>query len=292
MLSSTADLRGLVWKELVISAPDELAAELEIFLTDCRLGGWVVEAEVPELRWAVYLPCESDWEERLQKVADGVRSLGGRLEIRKNVVDEDWANCWKEFYHVKRIGKHVVICPSWESFEADKDDKVILLDPGMAFGTGCHASTAMCLEMIEYVFSEYAPSSVLDVGTGSGILAVAAARFGCERLLASDSDPVAVRAAGENFRLNGLDGFPEVLEYVGVPLHKGKFKLICANLVASLLCRLAEELQEALDEGGVLICSGIVSERSAEVIEEFAQYGLRELRRLEEDEWVCLLLGR
>ncbi|MBQ7503284.1 50S ribosomal protein L11 methyltransferase [bacterium] len=285
-------MRGLVWKELVISAPEELAAELEIFLTECRLGGWVVEAEVPELRWAAYLPCESDWEDRLQRVADGVRALGGRLEVRKNVVDEDWANCWKEFYHAKRVGRHVIICPSWEKYESKEGDKVILLDPGMAFGTGCHASTSMCLEMIEYVFSEYAPSTVLDVGTGSGILAAAAAKFGCQRLLASDSDPVAVKAAKENFSLNALDISPGVLEYVGVPLHKGRFKLVCANLVASLLCRLAEDLQEALDEGGVLICSGIVSERAQEVIDEFAQYGLRVLRRLEEDEWVCLLLGR
>lgn len=291
MMQSSADLRGLTWQELEITAPEAVSSELEIFLTDCRLGGWVVEAEVPSLRLAAYLPCSGEWEERLHNVESGVRSLGGEFRVRRSVVDEDWAECWKKFYHPKRFGKSIVVCPSWEKFDAQPSDKVITLDPGMAFGTGLHASTAMCLEMMEELFAAEHPDSVIDVGTGSGILAIAARLLGADRIEASDSDPVAVKSAAENFVINGLtDSKP--FEYVGVPSDKGRFNLVCANLVASLLCRLAPALDKAAEPSGSMVLSGIVEERCQDVIDEFAALGWNVHKRLEQNTWVCLWMKR
>ncbi|MGM9999335.1 MAG: 50S ribosomal protein L11 methyltransferase [Candidatus Bruticola sp.] len=290
MMQSSASLRGLTWQELEIIAAPEVADELDAFLTSCQLGGWVVEAEEPQLRWIVYLPCTEKWEDRLSLIVNGVRAVGGECHTRGSIVDEDWANCWKQFYHPMRFGRHIVVCPSWEEFIPEEGDKVITLDPGMAFGTGAHASTAMCLEMMERVYSDGVPDSVLDVGTGSGILAVAARLLGSTCITASDSDPVAVKAARKNFAANNLTSHCDLFEYVGVPLEKGRFPLVCANLVASLLCRLASDLLKVVLPGGHLIVSGIVQERAEEVIEAFADEGAEVADRIDKDDWVCLLL--
>lgn len=292
MLSSTINLRGLKWLELKISASPEIEAELDLFLTSCQLGGWVVEEEVPQLHWLAYLPCESDWESRLQSIISGIENLGAECTVGNSVVDEDWAHCWKKFYHAKRFGKHIVVRPSWEDFSAQSGDIVITLDPGMAFGTGYHASTSMCLEMLEKVFAEDIPQRILDVGTGSGILALAAKLLGSEEVVASDSDPVAVKVAQENFQINGLSEGVKIREYVGVPSDEGQFPLVCANLVASLLCRLARPLSESLEDKGKIIVSGIVQERADDVIAEFADCGLKVMDRLDDDDWVCLLLSK
>ena len=290
MMQSSASLRGLTWQELEITGSPDIACELDAFLTSCQLGGWVVEAEEPQLCWIVYLPCTGNWEERFSKVLHGVRELGGDCQFRKNIVDEDWANCWKQFYHPMRFGQHIVVCPFWEEFKPEEGDKVITLDPGMAFGTGAHASTAMCLEMLERVYAKNVPDRILDVGTGSGILAIAARLLGSRLIVASDSDPVAVKAARENFAANHLNEDCDLFEYVGVPLEKGRFPLVCANLVASLLCRLAADLVKATLPGGQLVLSGIVQERADEVIEAFADEGAKVVDRIDKDDWVCLLV--
>ncbi|MGM9992673.1 MAG: 50S ribosomal protein L11 methyltransferase [Candidatus Bruticola sp.] len=292
MMQSSASLRGLTWQELEITAAPEIADELDTFLTSCRLGGWVVEAEEPQLCWIVYLPCTEKWEERLSLIIDGVRALGGECRTRSSIVDEDWANCWKQFYHPMRFGCHIVVCPSWEEFKPEEGDKIITLDPGMAFGTGAHASTAMCLEMMERVYSSRVPDSMLDVGTGSGILAIAARLLGSTYITASDSDPVAVKAAKDNFTANNLISSCDLFEYVGVPLEKGCFPLVCANLVASLLCRLASDLTKVVAPEGLLIVSGIVQERAEDVIEAFADEGAEVADRIDKDDWVCLLLRK
>ena len=292
MMESTASLRGLTWQELDITAEAGLASELDVYLTSFQLGGWVVEAELPQLKWVVYLPCTGNWEECYSRLVQGLQELGAQIKQRRSLVDEDWANCWKQYYHPQRFGKQLVVCPSWEKFSAEAGDKVITLDPGMAFGTGAHATTAMCLEMLERVFSqEVKPEAVLDVGTGSGILAIAARLLGAGRIVASDSDPVAVKTAGENFQINGLNTDCEILQYVGVPQKWGAFPLVCANLVASLLVRLARPLSEVVEPQGQLVASGIVQERAEEVIDAFSQVGLQVKDRIDSGDWVCLLLA-
>lgn len=294
-MQSSVNLRGLTWQEVELTGPATCdLEELEAYLSAFKVGGWVVEAEPPHWRWVLYMPCVGRWRARWEELLAGLAQLGVAARVRQNIVDEDWAECWKRYYHPLRFGRHLVVCPSWEraTFQAAEGDKVLVLDPGMAFGTGSHATTALCLELLEKYLPQLHPPRLLDVGTGSGILALAAALLGVPQIVASDSDPVAVKVAQENCELNKLEDRIEILEFIGVPLDQGTFPVVCANLVASLLCRLSAPLAQALTPQGVLIASGIVLEREEEVVEAMAQEGLVVKERCLREGWVALVLGK
>ena len=287
-MQSSAKFRGLTWKELELSAPCSLASELDVCLTSHNLGGWVAEQEEPSLIWVCYVPCEGDWEARISRIAWDITSLGAKVKMRGSIEDEDWADCWKKFYHPRKFGKNIVVCPSWEKYEPSPDEKVMILDPGMAFGTGYHASTSMCLALVEEALSSGPAEKVLDVGTGSGILSIAAWLMGCRDITASDNDVVAVKAAAENIKANGAESSCRVFEYSGVP--EGEYDLVMANLIARLLCQYAQDLANAMKTGGKLIAGGIVDERYPDVLEAFQKAGLVEEKVMRSDDWVSALL--
>lgn len=274
--------------EVELEADPALASELDVLLTRRDLGGWVVESEEPTLKWVFYVPCESGWQERLGSLGVSLREAGARMVVRRSVADEDWAECWKQFYHPRRIGKTLVICPSWERHEPAPGERMLILDPGMAFGTGYHASTALCMELLEEHLLAGSAARVLDVGIGSGILSLSALLLGGERVLGVDHDPVAVRVARENLELNGLGDRAEVLHFEGVP--EGRFDLVLANLVAQVLVDLAGELAGAVARGGRLVAGGIVEERRDEVVRAFQAHGLELEAELEREAWVGLRL--
>lgn len=281
---------SLKWLELAITAAPALEDALYGLLTERRLGGWVVEAEESQLVLVCYLPCESGWEIRLSSLKDALRQLGASAEVRKSVVDEDWANCWKQFYHVRHWGKTLVIRPSWEEYEPQSGQHVITLDPGMAFGTGLHGSTSNCLLLLEDYLLNHAVSNALDVGTGSGILAIEAALLGVECVVACDNDPVAVRTARENVALNGQEARVSVQEFEGVP--EGTYDLVIANIVAAVHISLAEDYARAVKPGGALLVSGIIDFRRDEVLETLQECGFALEQERLEDEWVSLRLVR
>jgi ribosomal protein L11 methyltransferase len=209
-------------------------------------------------------------------------------EIRP-VRNEDWAECWKQHFSAVRIGPRLVIKPTWEEFPCRSGDVVVNIDPGMAFGTGTHGTTRLCLEALSGLFEEgEPPKRVLDVGTGSGILAVAAAALGARRVLACDIDADACRISKENARLNGV---ADRVEVTGQPLESlgGDFDLVLANILAEENIRLAPELLRRLLPGGSLVLSGILLEKEAAVIDVFRQFAVSgpEIRHL--DEWSCLV---
>lgn len=275
------------WLEVELTGDPERESEYDVLLTRRDFGGWVVESEGPELVWVFYVPQEPGWQERLGSVGVSLRELGGEIRVRKSVADEDWAECWKQFYHPRRIGRSLVICPSWEAFEAKPEDRVLVLDPGMAFGTGYHASTALCMELLE----EAEPSGdVLDVGIGSGILSLSALLLGAERVTGVDVDPVAVRVARENLDRNGFGDRAQVRQFEGVP--EGEHDLVLANIVASVLVELAPRLARAAKPGGRLILGGIIDDRRDEVVEAFTRQGLELEAEREREGWVGLRLRR
>jgi ribosomal protein L11 methyltransferase len=207
------------------------------------------------------------------------------------VNSEDWSTSWKVIFKPLRIGRRLLIVPSWEQVEAGPDDIVLSLDPGMAFGTGGHETTRLCLERLEAVLLSRLsapPASVLDLGTGSGILAMAAARLGAGRVRAVDIDPEAVEVARENIAINGLT---ERIECSTTPLETldGPFDVILANILAEELVRLAPQLTARLACGGVLILSGILAEKEAFVRGGFAAQPLAYLETARQGEWVAML---
>ncbi len=187
----------------------------------------------------------------------------GTLEITlQGVKEEDWAENWKQYFKPFRLGERMVVKPTWEHWDAQEGDLIIEIDPGMAFGTGTHETTAMCVGLIE---KYYQGGSLLDVGTGSGILAIAAARLGAKDIVAVDIDPDAVRVAKENVEHNGLSGCVDVRQG---DLLKGldrAFDLAVANILAPVICMLAKPLKKHLNPGGRFLCSGIIQEAEQEV---------------------------
>ena len=210
--------------------------------------------------------------------------LGALSLTGSTVREEDWAESWKRFYKPFRLGSRLVVKPSWESWEASPDDLVIELDPGMAFGTGTHESTALCMELME---AHRPQGDVLDVGTGSGILAIAAARLGAARVLAIDIDPVAVQVAGDNVRINGLADRVSVRRGDLLAGIGERFDFACANILAGVIIQLAEPLKRHLRPGAVFLSSGIIRDREDEVAAALAQAGYRVIDVARRGEWVA-----
>ena len=211
----------------------------------------------------------------------------GALTVRsQGVQEQDWSECWKQYYKPFRAGERLVIKPSWENWDAQPGDLIIELDPGMAFGTGTHETTAMCVEMIE---KHYRGGKVLDVGTGSGILAIAAARLGATEVLGVDIDPMAVRVAKENIEKNGLTDVIEVREGDLVAGLDGvKCDFAVANILADVIALLAGPLRRHLTPGAQFVCSGILREREDDVKRVLTENGYRLFDRLQKGDWVAL----
>jgi len=215
--------------------------------------------------------------------------LPGARTSRAAFPEEDWAEGWKRHIRPVRVGR-VWVGPPWERVNAGDAPVAIVIEPGMAFGTGDHPTTALCLGAIDELMATRPGASVLDVGTGSGVLAIAARRLGAGRVVGNDIDPIAVRIARENARDNGT---PE-LEIVDRPVERiaGTFDIVVANLFANVLCQLAPRLVARTAPGGVLLLSGILQPQLEEVEQAFAREGVQRVERRLQGEWALLIYGR
>ncbi len=212
--------------------------------------------------------------------------LGSLKATQEGDHEQDWAECWKQYYKPFRAGERLVIKPSWENWDEQPGDLVIELDPGMAFGTGTHETTAMCVELIE---KHYHGGKVLDVGTGSGILAIAAAKLGARDVLGVDIDEMAVQVAIENVEKNGLSDKIKIVEGDLVKgLHDVDCEFAVANILADVIALLAAPLRAHLTENATFVCSGILAEREEEVKNLLQVNGYRLFDRIQKGDWVAL----
>jgi len=206
------------------------------------------------------------------------------------VEQESWQDSWKQFWHCTRVGEKIVVCPSWEDFSPARGDVVLRLDPGMAFGTGTHQSTRLCLELAEKVVT--GGQRVLDLGCGSGILAIAALLLGANTALGVDIDEVAVRTATENAQLNNVGGRAFFRKGNLAEHIDGSYDIIFANIIADVILRLLPEIPRVLAPKGVLIVSGILSERAGEIEAALGVSGLRAHTKLEDGGWAAIEIRR
>ncbi len=218
--------------------------------------------------------------------AFGLRPIG-ELTTRR-VHEADWASAWKAHFPVLRVGRRIVVRPTWRRHRARPDDVVLALDPGMAFGTGLHPTTRLCLGALDERSTDGGVGGrVLDVGCGSGILSIAAAKLGARSVLGVDTDPIAVEATIANARRNRLARTVRARQG-SIPTGEEPFDLVLANLIASLLVTLAGGLRDELRAGGRLLASGIFVDREADVRAAFDDVGFEVIRRTVEGDWVAL----
>lgn len=299
------------WLELSVAADHEAVEAVSEILARAAPGGTSVEpafelvedglaARLDLARPALvrgYLPIRSPAAAR-EAVAQADRDLGhlqafglrpiGDLSARL-LREADWANAWRAHFPVLRVARRLVIRPTWRRHRRGPDDVVLALDPGMAFGTGLHPTTRLCLAALESLADRglVDGARILDVGSGSGILSIAAALLGASSILALDVDPIAVEASAANARRNRLVRRIRVREG-SAPSGEGPFDLVLANLIASLLVSLAGGLAADLRPGGTLLASGIFADREAEVVAALDARGLAIARRSTEGDWVAL----
>ena len=215
--------------------------------------------------------------------------LGKLTTLRHDVAEQDWTESWKAAFKPFRLGEHMLMKPSWEDVETRPGDHVIEIDPGMAFGTGTHETTGMCVKLVEkYVRPG---QRVIDIGTGTGILAIAAAHMGAKPVLATDLDAVAVRVAAENVKINGFEGVIDVRcgDLLDVVEESGD--VVIANIIADVIVNLAKPVRERIVDGGLFICSGISVERREDVLKALKDADYEVLDDLTEGEW-CAMAAR
>lgn len=212
-----------------------------------------------------------------------------KIELEE-LEDPGWAHAWKAHFKPARVSRRLAVRPPWDSFQGPEEIKVIQIEPGQAFGTGLHETTKLCLSWLDdLLMDECMPESALDLGTGTGILALAMAFLGVKRVVALDLDPLAVEAAMENIRLNGLEERIQVLQGSLDGLDLRGFPLVVANLTASGLTSLSQELAKVVHVGGILLVSGILKEEAESVARSFQHAGMKKLGSRSMGEWRAML---
>jgi ribosomal protein L11 methyltransferase len=238
---------------------------------------------------SLFLPADQNYNMAISFIRERLESEGVESKIEVvGVNEEDWANSWKKYYTTLHIGKRTVIVPMWEDYEEKDGEIVVKMDPGMAFGTGSHETTRLVIELLE----KYTKQGVrmLDVGCGSGILAICASKLGAGECKAYDIDPIAVKVANENIAESGQTNITcEVSDLLkSVDLEGGKYDLICANIVADIIIRMTPDIGRFMKGDCVLLCSGIIKERAVDVISKLGEYGLSVVERLDDNGWCAL----
>jgi len=287
------------WVSLSVWCPAALQEAVANFLVEQTKRGVQLEG-----RWVTaYCPEGEETQVCLQQLTHYYRDLQqlnpNLPELRvaqKDLPGEDWSETWKSFFKPLIVGKNIVVKPTWEPYEPKPGQVIIEIDPGRAFGTGKHPSTALCLEILELILSESDREkmdsvSVLDVGTGSGILGIAAAHLGARRVLGLDLDPEALKVAEENLLRNGVEG---IMSVSSIPLHRlgETYDLVIANLTAQVITQMAANLSRCVSPEGWLVLSGILNEQMEEVVKCFEAHYFNEVDSWTMEEWRAILLRR
>lgn len=240
-----------------------------------------------------YFSFEEDLQEKLSEIEEGLKNLESFIDIGTGTIEtlttkeEDWANNWKQYYKPFRIGKNILIKPTWETVDdIGLHDIVIEIDPGMAFGSGTHETTSMCALLLQKYLNS--GDDVMDVGCGSGILSIIAAKLGAKRVEAIDLDPAAVKVALENVELNDLEGQIQVHQGNLLEHSREPVDLVVANIVADIIILLSDDITRVLKPGGLFIASGIIGSRQQEVVDKITASGFEIIEVMEDKDWIAI----
>jgi ribosomal protein L11 methyltransferase len=278
-----------VWFEVTVEVARELSEAVANFLVESGAPGIQCDEHDGEASLTAYFPVPPPVE-ALRRFCAAIGAPLSETAIRtRKTADEDWAQNWKLHFRPQCIGDRLYVCPPWDTTPPPGRVEVVI-DPGMAFGTGQHPSTRGCLTLLEWALAFERTGRALDLGTGSGVLAITLAKLGVREVWAIDTDPQALAIARENAAHNGVESHLRFASSVG--RARGPFGLIVANLYAKVLEALAQQLASLLAAGGILICSGLLRSEEHQVHKAYRSRGLEVCKGYEEDGWVSLALQR
>ena len=298
------------WTDIQITVPQQYAETAEAIATMVSNGGIYIEdyRDLEQQAWEIahvdlieqdlldqprdivkvhmYLAPDENPAEILPLFKERLEASGVEYKLETSGIEqEDWQNAWKKYYHAMDIGQRLAIVPGWETYDTDRI--VITMDPGMAFGTGTHETTNLCLEALDEFVK--GGERLLDIGTGSGILAIAALLLGAKSAEGVDIDPMCVRTAGENARLNGVQEQFQVLVGDLSDQAEVRYDIITANIVAAAILSLAPDLPALMGPDTLFIASGIIDQKKDEVIAGLQKVGLQVVDVREKRGWECIL---
>lgn len=300
------------WLKIELSAPSDLVDALSNFVTEIGAQGVFQEERPPQPpnelselsrreTLYTYLPCDVRLEGRIASLKNYMESLSlifPHLEktslATETIAEQDWGEQWKKYFRPLRVGRDIVIKPTWERYVPSGRDVIIEIDPGMAFGTGQHPSTRMCLEAMEDIIlrnGDVRNGRVLDAGAGTGILGIAAVKLGAREAVCVDIDGKATDIARENVTLNHVGNKVEIINGDIRDIH-GPFVLIIANLTAKILTELHTHLIFLMEERGCLVLSGIIEQDRNDIEESFFAAPLVARKIITEKEWLCYVLQK
>lgn len=256
--------------------------------------GWVGDdLEMPDADAVIgYFPEHGDMKQKLDMLEKSLKRLKAENHIISRIVcdvidEEDWAESWKVYFWPEKVGNTVVVKPAWREYVASEGEIVIEIDPGMAFGTGSHPTTALCIHKIETYLKP--GDAFLDIGTGSGILMIAAAKLGAETVWGVDTDEIAVKIARENLLLNGIDAERfRVMNSDLTDAVERQFDIVAANILSEVILTLLNTIEKVLAKGGILICSGIIERNKDAVVQGMTDSGFEIMDIQIRDEWVSV----
>lgn len=278
---------------VVIEDPNDLIFTEESAIWD-DIEESVLEQKYGEAIVKAYLPESEDLLDRIELIKENVERIplydldkGSGEVTTSEVFEEDWENSWKKYYKPKKVGKKIVVKPSWESYTAAEEEIIIELDPGMAFGTGTHETTMLCLQNLEkYVQTD---STVFDIGCGSGILSIAAAKLGASKVIGIDIDDVAVMTSQKNVLENHVEDIVEIKKGNLMDVVDEKADVIVSNIIAEIIIEMAADVTYFLKEDGVFIASGIILEKVDPVIGALEENGLQTVIVDKMGEWASIV---
>ena len=268
---------------------EEKYKDLELIETTNNIAKGYVLFEENECKPSEIQKIFTKAKEELKEEGFTDEELGEWTISVKKIINQDWSQKWKEHWKPTQASEHVIICPSWEECERKKDDILITLDPGSAFGTGTHATTQLCIQAIEKYLKK--GDEVADIGTGSGILAITAIKFGAQHAVAIDNDPLVIDVAKDNAQMNCVYNKIDFMHATADMLAE-QYDFVCANILHNVLAEIMGDLKNIMKPSGYMVLSGILSEKKPVVLEAIEKHSLKLVETMQQEQWVALVVQK
>ncbi len=285
------------WKEVIVEINNEAAEAVANIMNELGSGGVITNTNENRVTITAYYYNDEEFPNLLKELKAKINKLSDfNLDIGQLIISlndkrhEDWATSWHKYFKPLDIGKNFIVCPSWETV-GESDRQIIKIDPGMAFGVGGHETTQMCVRLLEkHIANVNEQNTMLDIGTGTGILAIVAAYMGVADILGIDLDPAAVSAARENISINQVEDNVKIIKGDMTKDINDTFSIITANLLPNLIMRLLPSVPPLMDDKTKLILSGIIPEKRDLIVDKFGQLGLKLIDEDRMNDWLSMVV--